>query len=240
MSHAGDRAHRRPVGRRGQGQGHGPARGVRAVGGALPGRQQRRAHGGAARRAGLRAAPHPVGHPHARRAERDRQRRRRRPRRAAGRAGRAGGPRRRHVRPADQRGRALDHAVPRGHGQGHRAVPRQGQDRHHRPRHRPGVPGQGRPHRRPGRGPARREDPAPEGRGRARAEEPDAGQGLQPARAGRRRGRRHRAGARRAASPTGSPTPACCSTRRSSAARRSCSRAARARCSTSTTAPTPT
>ena len=48
------------------------------------------------------------------------------------------------VGPADQRGCALDHAVPRGHGQGHRAVPRQGQDRHHRPRHRPGLPGQGR------------------------------------------------------------------------------------------------
>ena len=81
---------------------------------------------------------------------------------------------------------------------------------------------------------------APEGRGRARAEEPDPGEGLQPAGAGRRRGRRHGAASTGAASPTGSPTPACCSTRRSSAARRSCSRAARARCSTSTTAPTPT
>ena len=54
----------------------------------------------------------------------------------------------------------------------------------------------------------------------------------------RRRGRR--GAARR--TPTGcgrwSPTPRCCSTRRSTTARPCCSRAARPRCSTSTTAPT--
>ena len=103
----------------------------------------------------LRAAPDPVGHPHARRHQRDRQRRRRRPRRAARRAGRPGGPRRRHLPAADLRRRAPDHAVPRGHRQGHRALPRQQEDRHHRPRHRAVLPGQGRPDRRPGRRRAR-------------------------------------------------------------------------------------
>ena len=44
--------------------------------------------------------------------------------------------------------------------------------------------------RRPGGRPAGREDPAPEGRGGAGAEEPGAGEGLQPARPRRRRGRR--------------------------------------------------
>ena len=89
VSHAGDRADRRPVGRRGQGQGHRPARRPGPVGRALPGRQQRRPHRRAARRPELRPAPDPVRHPHARRDERDRQRRGGRPRGAARRAGRA-------------------------------------------------------------------------------------------------------------------------------------------------------
>ena len=118
-----------------------------AVGGALPGRQQRRPHRGAARRAEVRAAPDPVRHPHAGRHQRDRQRGRHRPGRAADRAGRPGRARRRHQPAADLRRRAPDHAVPRGHRQGLRALPGQGQDRHHRSRHRPGLRGQGRPAR---------------------------------------------------------------------------------------------
>ena len=51
-------------------------------------------------------------------------------------------------------------------------------------------------------------------------------------------GRGRRARPRASASPTGSPTPACCSTRPSNAARPSCWRARRAPCWTSTTAPT--
>ena len=172
------------------------------------------------------------------RAQRDRQRRGGRSRRAARRAVRAGAPRRGHQQPADQRRRALDHAVPRGHRQGQRAVPGQGQDRDDRARHRPGLPGQDRPGRRAGGRRAGREDPAPEGRGRAGLQEPGAGQGLQPARAGRRRGGGRRAGARPPLRRRGSPTPGCCSTRPWSAARRCCWRAPRAPCSTSTTAPT--
>ena len=74
-------------------------------------------------------------------------------------------------------------------------------DRHHGTRHRPGLPGQGRPRRRADAGPARREAAAREGRGGARAQEPDPRQDLQPARAGRRRGRRHRARPRRGLRP---------------------------------------
>ena len=66
--------------------------------------------------------------------------------------------------------------------QGHRALPRLPPDRHHRPRHRPDVRRQDEPHRHPRPGPVRREDPAAEGRGRARAQEPGAHQDLQPAR----------------------------------------------------------
>ena len=47
---AGCRADRRPVGRRGQGKGHRPARWPRPLRRPLPGRQQRRAHGDHARR----------------------------------------------------------------------------------------------------------------------------------------------------------------------------------------------
>ena len=77
-----------------------------------------------------------------------------------------------------------------------------------------------------------------EGRGRARPQEPAAGQGLQPARHRGRGGRRGAAVVRRAAAADGRATPRCCSTRRSTRARPCCSRAPRPRCSTSTTAPT--
>ena len=158
-----------------------------AVRRALPGRQQRRSHGRLARRPELRAAPDPIRHPHPG-SPRHRQRRGRRPRCAPGGARRALTSRGRgHLQAADQRRRPPDHAVPRGDGQGHRAVPRQGQDRHDRPRDRSGVPGQG------GRASGVRvpdlldeNDPAPEGRSGAAPEEPGAGEGLQPARAGRR------------------------------------------------------
>lgn len=195
LLHARNRVDRRPVGRRGQGQGDGPAGRTVRLGRPLPGRQQRRPHRRHAGRSRLRAEAHPVRDPVPGREERDRQRGRREPRGADRGEGGPGAARRRHLRPADLGRLAPDHAVPRGDRPRHRALPGQGQDRHHRPRHRPGVPGQGRPGRRPRRGPARREDPAPEGRGRARAEEPDPGQGLQPARAGLQRGRRHRLGA---------------------------------------------
>ncbi len=64
------------------------------------------------------------------------------------------------------------------------------QARHHRTGHRADVRRQDVPGRRAGAGPVRREDPAAEGRGRPRAEEPPARQGLQPPRHHRRRGGR--------------------------------------------------
>ena len=125
---------------------------------------------------------------------------------------RARGPRHRHVAPGRQRQRApdraattstLDKVTERFLG----SAP----DRHDRPRHRPDVRRQDVAGRRPRAGPVRREDPAPEGRGRARAEEPPARQGLQPAR-DRRSTRSSRSCS---ATPTGcarwSPTPRCCS-----------------------------
>ena len=74
--------------------------------------------------------------------------------------------------------------------------------------------------------------------GASTLQEPPAGQGLQPA-----RGRRSRPSSRSCCrTPTGcgrwSPTPRCCSTTRSTRARRCSSRAPRRPCSTSTTAPT--
>ena len=56
------------------------------------------------------------------------------------------------------------------------------QDRHDRARHRPDVRRQDVARRHPGAGPVRREDPAAEDRGGSGAEEPAAGQDLQPAR----------------------------------------------------------
>ena len=73
----------------------------------------------------VRPAPHPVRHPHAGRHQRDRQRRGGRPGGAA-RASSTGLEERgrRHRAAADLGRRAPDHAVPRGHRQGHRALPR--------------------------------------------------------------------------------------------------------------------
>ena len=122
--------------------------------------------------------------------------------------------------------RARHRVVQHDARQGHRAVPRQAPDRHHGPRHRADLRGQDEPGRHPGRGPLRRADPAAEGRGRARPQEPDPGEDLQPARHHRRRGGR---GAART-TPTGcgrwSPTPACVLNRR---ARRGAHRALRGR-----------
>ena len=113
-----------------------------------------------------------------------------------------------------QRERPHHHAVPPHARQGHRAIPRQAPDRHDRSRHRPGVRRQDQPRRHPRAGPLRREHPAPEGRGRARSEEPPAREGLQPPRDHGRRDRRGPAVVRRAAAPDGRRHRRCCSTRR--------------------------
>ena len=89
----------------------------------------------------------------------------------------------------------------------------------------------------PGPGPVRPRHPAAEARAGAAREEPAADQGLQPAR------RSTPGRSPRSTWPTASgcgptsPTPGWCSARRSTTARPCCSRAPRARCSTSTTAP---
>ena len=147
------------------------------------------------------------------------------------------GPRRRHRAAADLGRRAPADAVSRGHRQGDRALHGQQEDRHHRPRHRSVLSGQDRPHRHPGRRRARRGPAGREDRRRAGIQEPGAGQDLQPQGAGSRRGGRRACSSRPRASSTASPTPGCCSTRRWRAARPCCSRARRAPCSTSTTAP---
>ena len=199
MPHARHRACRGPVGRRGQGQGHRPARGPRRLRGQVPGREQRRPHGRHRRRE-LRPAPAAVRGAVARRRPGDRQRRGDRPAGAAGRDRRAGRPRRGLLQAARLGQRAPDHAVPPGAGQGHRAVPGQRADRHHRPRHRPGLRRQDRPDRDPRPGPVRPRHPAAEARPGAAREEPDADQGLQPARH-RRRGDRGRVRAVRRTAP---------------------------------------
>ena len=149
--HAGNRPDRRPMGRRGQGQGHRPTRRPHQVGGALPGRQQRGTHRGAAQRRELRPASHPVGHPDGRRHQRHRQRRGGRSGRAARRAEGPRRPRRRHLEAVDLGRRTSADAVSRGHRQGDRALHGQQEDRHHRPRYRAVLPGQDRPYRDPGR-----------------------------------------------------------------------------------------
>ena len=86
--HGRNRDRGRPVGRRGQRQGRRPPRGEGGSRDPLPGRQQRRAHHRARRRA-LEVPPDPVRDPLSRQAVRDRQRRRDRPEGADRRAGRA-------------------------------------------------------------------------------------------------------------------------------------------------------
>ena len=102
-----------------------------------------------------------------------------------------------------QRQRPRDRVVPLHGRQGHRALPRQEQDRHDRTRHRSGVRRQDQPGRHPGRRPLRREDPARQGRGGAGGQEPPADQGLQPARDHRRGGGRGAPGVRRAPAADG-------------------------------------
>ena len=153
------------MGRRGQGQGHRPAGRERRPRDPLPGRQQRRAHDRArGREVGL--PPDPVRDPLPRQAVRDRQRRRDRPEGAHRRAREPARPRHRPLRPAHQRQRAPDHALPPDARLGGRGAARQAPDRHHAPRHRPLLRRQGRAPGHPRPGPARREDPEEEDRAR--------------------------------------------------------------------------
>ena len=175
-------AGRRPMGRRGQGQGHRPARRPGRLRGQVPGRQQRRAHGRHRRGEATRCTCCPpaccrrevvpvIGNgvvidPQVLLDEIDA---------LAARGVDCG-------RLLVSRQRAPDHALPPGAGQGDRAVPGQRADRHHRPRHRPRLRRQDRPGRDPRPGPVRSRHPAQEARPRAAREEPGARQGLQPAR----------------------------------------------------------
>ena len=113
------------------------------------------------------------------------------------------GARGRHQPAGRQLGGPRHHVVQPHARQGHRALPRLAQDRHDRPRHRPDLRRQDVAHRHPRAGPLRRGHPAAEGRGRARGQEPGAGQDLQPPRGRCRRGRRRAAVVCRAAAPHG-------------------------------------
>ena len=194
------------MGRRRQGQGDRPAGQPGRRRREVQRRQQRRPHDRHRRGRGaaeVRAAPAALGHPHAGLRAGDRQRGRHRPRRAVRGDRRAGGPRRRHVRAGRQQLRAPHHAVQPHHRPGHRALPRQVQDRHHRPRHRPDLRRQDGAHRHPGAGPVRRGRATGEGCRRAEPEEPDARQDLQPQGLRRRRRRRRTRVLRRAAATDG-------------------------------------
>ena len=169
----------RPVGRRGQGQGRRPARRAGRHGDPLPGRQQRRAHDRPRRRQ-VEVPPDPVRDPLSGQAVRDRQRRRHRPEGADRRARRAAGQAGRPQRPADQRQRAPDHAVPPAARPRRRDEARQAADRHHAARHRPLLRRQGRAPGHPHAGPARREDPQEEDHRGDRAQAPE----LRPVRQG--------------------------------------------------------
>ena len=125
--YAGNRARGRPVGRRGQGQGHRPDGQRRRLRREVQRRQQRRPHhrhreGRQARE--VRAAPAALGHPHADLHPGHRQRRRRRPGRALRGARRPRGPRRRHLPAAGQRQRPHHRALQPRPRQGDRALPR--------------------------------------------------------------------------------------------------------------------
>ena len=110
-AHAGNRHRRRPVGRRGQGQGRRPPRRARRHGRPLPGRQQRRPHHRPRRReVGL--PPDPERDPVPGQGLHHRQRRGHRPARPDRGDRRAARPRRRRQRPEGQRQRAPDHALP--------------------------------------------------------------------------------------------------------------------------------
>ena len=122
--------------------------------------------------------------------------------------------------------------------QGHRTVPRVAADRDHGPRHRTDLRGQDEPDRDPGAGPVRRQHPDPEGRRRPRAEEPAAGQGLQPASDHGHRDGRGPAVLRRPAAADGRRHRARAGRQRWTTARRCSSRPARRPSSTWTTATT--
>ena len=150
-------------------------------------------------------------------------------------AGRRGHPR----QSAHRRKRHADPAAAPGARRRAREGVGQGRHRHHRPRHRPGLRGQGRPPRHPADGSrrpadAQRQDRAAAGPSQCAAPRP-----------------RHEPRSRRARSMTSLPRwrrrfcrswirCGCCSTTSAAKAGASCSRARRARCSTSTTAPIPT
>ena len=145
--------------------------------------------------------------------------------------------RRRAQPPAHQPGLHADPAVSRGARPGARGAPRRRQDRHDRPRHRPGLRGQGRPPRVAGRGPLYAET------ARERIREVMDHHNFvlvnyYKAAGARSRGRRRRsAGAWPRRSRRWSPTCPANWPMRSPAATSCCSRARRARCSMSTTAP---
>ena len=202
--HARDRRTRRPVGRRGQGQGDRPAhhRGRHRLLRPHQRRPQRRPHHRGQRRE-VRHPPAAQRHPDAGLHLGHRQRRRRLAGGALPGARRADRARRADGSAGGQRQRARDRVVPLHGRQGHRALPRQQQDRHDGTRHRSGVRRQDQPGRHPGGRPLRREDPARQGRGGAGGQEPPADQGLQPAGDHRRGGRRGAPGVRRAAAADG-------------------------------------
>ena len=161
---------RRPVGRRGQRQDHRPAGREGRRGRALPGRQQRRPHHRQGRR-GVQVPPDPLRHPVRGQDLHHRQRGRHRPAHPLRRDRGPARARHRLRQPAHQRRRPPHHAVPPAAGRRQRAAARQVQDRHHGTRHRPVLRGQVHAHRHPRAGPARREDPAPQGQDRAAGEE---------------------------------------------------------------------
>ena len=134
--------------------------------------------------------------------------------------------------------RAPHHAVPPRPRRRERAPSRRQRDRHHAPRHRPRVHGQGLAPRPARPGPHRRAHLPQEARGRAAREERHPREGLRHAHLHRRRDRRRVHRLRRAHQARTSPTRRPSSTRRSRPTSTSSSRARRARCSTSTTAPT--
>ena len=110
--------------------------------------------------------PDPLRDPLPRQAVRDRQRRRHRPRRPGRGARGAARAQHRPLRPAHQRQRAPDHALPPDARLGGRGAARQAPDRHHAARDRPLLRRQGRAPGDPRAGPARREDPQEEDRAR--------------------------------------------------------------------------
>ena len=152
---AGHRRRRRPVGRRGQGQGHRPAGQGARLRRALPGRSQRRPHRRRRRRA-LRPAADPERDPLRPRRAGHRQRRRRRPADAVRRDRRARVARRLVRPPAGVEPRPPDLPVAPGPRRHRRGDARRRQDRHHAEGHRPGLRRQG-PAGRPAR--RRRADP---------------------------------------------------------------------------------